>query len=207
MVLRRIAAAIDRRPQGYHARRAVLNIAANEFLRPLKTRRGSQGGEGVSGWDLSNVAHPAFWSTLLLSQRRERFAMTMIGQIQRDMAAVTPYVAEKKATQEILTAIPGIDTDSLIGFVDVAVMQFRPSSSSGTPLVPRQQALEILKAVLLRGAMVGELRPEAARESWLASHPESRGDPERHWKQAQGKAERMFQAWRKQRKDAPRRVI
>lgn len=206
MVLRRIAGAIDRRPKGYQRRRAILSIAANDFLARLKPRRGKKGGAGYSGRELGRLAEPAFWAMLLLSQRRERFAMTMLGQIHRDTAAVRPYVQEKKAAQEILTAIPGIDADSLVGFVDIAVEQFQPEGVSGAPLVPRASAAEILKAALLRGAMVGELRPEAAREAWLASHAESRSDPERHWRTAQGRAETLYRAWLAQRRKQ-RRLI
>ncbi len=207
MVLRRIAAAIDRRPQGYKRRRSILHIAAGDFLKPLKPRKGESGGAGVSGWDLSNVAHPAFWAMLLLSERRERFPMRLLGQLYQDAAAVQPYVAEKRSTQDILNATPGIDADSLIGFVDVAVMQFRPGSATGAPLVPRGQAHEILRAALLRGAMVGELRPEAVEDAWVSAHPESKGDPERHWKMAQGRAETLYRAWLERRKKVPKRVI
>jgi hypothetical protein len=206
-VLRRIAEAIDRRPQGYHRRRSILYIAAADFARPLRTRTGAAGTAGVSGWDLSNVAEPAFWSTLLLSLRRRRFAMTLLGQVHLDTAAVPPYAAEKRSAQEVLSATEGIDVDSLVGFVEVAVMRFRPAGTTGAPLVPRDQAQEILRAVLLRGAMVGELRPEAARGAWLASHPESASDPERHWKRAQAHAEELYRSWRGKRKQSPRRLI
>ena len=208
MVLRRFAEAIDRRPQGYRARRAILNIAANDFLRLLKAKRGASGGEGVSGWDLSNVAHAAFWSTLLISQRRKKFTMTLLGQVYQDTAAVAPYVEEKRTAAEILRATEGIDADSLVGFVNVAVMQFRPDGASGAPLVPREEAHKILRAVLLRGAMVGELASAMAQEAWLGSHPEGkRSNPERHWKQAQGKAETLYQSWRADRKKLPKRLV
>ncbi len=207
MVLRRIAAAIDRRPQSARRRRSVLHIGANDFLGQLRPQRGRKGGEGYAGWDLSNLAHPVFWSALLLSQRRERFAMTLVAQVHQDTTAVTPYVQEKRATQEILSAIPGIDADSLIGFVDVAIHQFQPPGSSGVPLVPRSDALEILKAALLRGAMVGELRPDPVREAWLASHPEAQSEPEKHWKTAQGRAETLYRSWREKRRGQGRRLV
>jgi len=208
MVLRRFAGAIDRRPQGYRTKRAILNIAANDFLRPLKAKRGASGADGVSGWDLSNVAQAAFWATLLMSQRRKKFTMTLLGQVYRDTAAVAPYVEEKRAASEILKATEGIDADSLVGFVDVAVMQFLPQGASGAPLVPREEAHKILRAALLRGAMVGELATDTVQEAWLGSHPEGqRSDPERHWKEAQGKAETLYQSWRAGRKKVPKRLV
>ncbi len=208
MVLRRFAEAIDRRPQGYRTRRAILNIAANDFLRPLKTKRGANGGDGVSGWDLSNVARAAFWSTLLMSQRRKKFAMALLGQVHRDTAAVTPYVEEKRAASEILKATEGIDADSLVGFVDVAVLQFLPERVSGAPLVPHKEAHKIMRAALLRGAMVGELASEAVRVAWLGSHPPGqRSNPDRHWKEAQGKAETLYASWRAERKKVPKRLV
>ncbi len=92
MVLRRIAGAIDRRPTGARQRRAILQIAAADYLSKLRIRQGRAGGEGYAGWDLSNLTHPAFWSAVLLSQRRERFSMRLLGQIHADAAAVAPYV-------------------------------------------------------------------------------------------------------------------
>ena len=208
MVLRRFAEAIDRRPQSYRTKRAILNIGANDFLRPLKAKQGANGGDGVSGWDLSNVAQAAFWSTLLMSQRRKRFTMTLLGQVYRDAAAVAPYVEEKRAASEILKATEGIDADSLAGFVDVAVMQFLPDGASGVPLVPREEAHKILRAALLRGAIVGELATDAVREAWLKSHPQGqRSDPDRHWKEALGKAETLYQSWRAERKKVPKRLV
>ena len=207
MVLRRIANAIDRRPGGERHRRSLLHIAATDFLSRLRPQRGSKGGAGYGGWDLSSVAHPAFWSVLLLSQRRERFAMTLLGQIHRDTAAIKPYVQEKRATEEILTATPGIDAESLIGFVDLAVLRFQPAGAAGVPLVPRPEAIEILKAALLRGAMVGELRPDTVREAWLHSHLEARQDAERHWKIAQGRAETLHRSWRQKRRRLGRRLL
>ena len=208
MVLRRIASAIDPRTQGARRRRSILNIAADDFLAPLRPRRGSKGGDGYGGWDLTRVAEPAFWAALLLSQRRERFTMTLLGQIHRDAAAVGPYVAEKRATLDILEAIPSIDADSLIGFVNVAVMQYQPPGSSGEPLVPIPDAQEILKATIVRGAMVGELRPEAAREAWLAAHPPRAGkEAEPEWKTAQGRAETLYQSWQARRRGERRSLI
>ncbi|MEE9277571.1 MAG: hypothetical protein V3V06_04105 [Dehalococcoidia bacterium] len=207
MVLRRIASAIDRRSDGARRRRAILQIAASDFLSQLQQRKGSKGGTGYAGWDLSNLAQAAFWSTVLLSQRRERFAMTLLGQAYVDSAAVQPYIQEKRATQEILDATPGIDADSLIGFVDLAVHQFQPPGSSGVPLVPRSQAIEILKAALLRGAMVGELRAEVVEGAWVEAHPEARSQPARHWKTAQGRAETLYRSWRAKRKAQGRPLV
>ena len=198
-VFRRFAKALIHSDDVRRRRRTVLEIGAQEFLSKLRVRQGRKGGQGYGGWELSNIAEPAFWATLLLSQRRQRFAMRLIDQQYPNTAAVTPYVREKQATQEILDAIPGIDAGSLIGFADVAIGQFQPAGMKGEPLVPSQAATEILKAVLLRGAMVGELRPEAARDAWLAAHPEARPDPDRHWRTAQGKAESLYQGWSKQR--------
>lgn len=207
MVLRRIASAIDRRSDGARRRRAILQIAASDFLSQLRQRKGSKGGTGYAGWDLSNLAQAAFWSTVLLSQRRERFAMTLLGQAYVDSAAVQPYVQEKRATQEILDATPGIDADSLIGFVDLAVHQFQPPGASGVPLVPRSQAIEILKAALLRGAMVGELRAEVVEGAWVEAHAEARSQPARHWKTAQGRAETLYRSWRAKRKAQGRPLV
>ena len=206
-MLRRIAEAIDPRADGQRRRRALLVIAAEDFAAQLTAKKGSRGGSGYGGWDLSNMAQAAFWAMLLLSQRRERFTMRLLGQIHRDTAAVPPYTAEKRATREILTAVPGIDADSLVGFVDVAIVQFRPPQSSGTPLVPRAEAVELLKAAALRGAMVGELRPEAARAAWLATQEDPTADAEGQWKRAQGRAETLLRRWEAARKGQKRPLI
>ena len=198
-VLRRFAKALIHPDDVQRRRQTVLEIGAQEFLSKLRVRQGRKGGQGYGGWELSNIAEPSFWSTLLLSQRRQRFAMRLVDQQYPGTAAVTPYVKEKQATQEILDAIPGIDAGSLIGFADVAISQFQPASMKGEPLVPPHAAMEILKAVLLRGAMVGELRAEAARAAWLAAHPEAGSEPDRHWRTAQGKAESLYQGWNKAR--------
>lgn len=209
MVLRRIAEAIDRRPNTYNARRSILQIAANDFVTQLPKRKGRSGAWGVSGWDVSNLAHPAFWSMTLLSQRRKRFAMTLIGQIYQDQAAVQPYVQEKRSTEQVLTSLEGIDPDSLVGFVDAAVMLFQPPGASGAPLVPADQAGEILRLALLRGAMVGELRPEEVREAWSIAHPDqvNQHGPEVAWKKAQGRAEMLLEGWTKDRKGQGRRLV
>ena len=209
MVLRRIAEAIDRRPNTYNARRSILQIAANDFVTQLPKRKGRSGAWGVSGWDVSNLAHPAFWSMTLLSQRRKRFAMTLIGQIYQDQAAVQPYVQEKRSTEQVLTSLEGIDPDSLVGFVDAAVMLFQPPGASGAPLVPNDQAGEILRLALLRGAMVGELRPEEVREAWSIAHPDqvTQHGPEVAWKKAQGRAEMLLEGWTKDRKGQGRRLV
>ena len=207
MVLRRIAGAIDRRSDGARHRRAILHIAAADYLSKLRLHQGRAGGEGYAGWELSNLAHPAFWSMVLLSQRRERFSMRLLGQIHVDAAAVTPYVQEKNATLEILNAIGEIDADSLIGFVDVAIHQFRPPSSSGEPLVPRGPATEIMKAALLRGAMVGELKPDAAKQAWVAANPQSMTDSTKNWKVSQGKVETLYRSWQAKRKGQGRRLV
>ena len=174
MVLRRIAEAIDRRPNTYNARRSILQIAANDFVTQLPKRKGRSGAWGVSGWDVSNLAHPAFWSMTLLSQRRKRFAMTLIGQIYQDPGRRPTPTSRKKAfpPSRSSPALEGIDPDSLVGFVDAAVMLFQPPGASGAPLVPNDQAREILRLALLRGAMVGELRPEEVRKVWSIAHPD-----------------------------------
>ncbi len=209
MVLRRIAEAIDRRPQSGRVRRSILAIAAQDFSSQLPQKRGRSGAVGASGWDISNLAHPAFWTMALLSQRRERFAMTLLGQIYVDRAAVTPYVQEKRAAEQVLNAIGTVDPDSLVGFVDAAVMLFQPPGSSGAPLVPLDQASEILRLALLRGAMVGELRPDEIAAAWSTAHPDQLAElgGERAWKKAQGRAEMLFQDWQQTRRGAGRRLI
>ena len=187
-----------------------MQIAAQDFARQLAEKRGRAGAVGVSGWDLSNLAHPAFWAMLLLSQRRERFAMSLLGQLHIDQAAVQPYVEEKRAATEILDALGRIEADSLIGFVDVAVTRFQPPGVAGAPLVPRDQAAAILSAALLRGAMVGELRADETQAAWLAAHPDQvaeLGDPQRAWKKAQGRAEMLLLGWQQQRRSQGRRLI
>lgn len=209
-MMRRIAEAIDPRDDGYRRRRSILEIAARDFITKLPAKRGSKGGAGYGGWDLSNLCQALFWAMLLVSQRRERFAMRLIGQVHRDTQAVPPYGAEKRAAREILDAVPGIDADSLIGFADVAIMQFRPPESTGAPLVPRPEAIELLKAVALRGAMVGELRREAVQAAWLEAHPPSSKadrDPDAEWKIAQGRAETLLRRWRDKRKSKGRRLV
>ena len=209
MVLRRIAEAIDRRPNTYRVRRSILQIAADDFVTQLPSKKGRSGAWGVSGWDVCNLAHPAFWSMALLSQRRQRFAMTLIGQIYQDQAAVQPYVQEKRAAEQVLHGLDGIDPDSLVGFVDAAVMLFQPPASSGAPLVPSDQAAEILRLALLRGAMVGELRPDEVRSAWSDAHPDQieQHGGEVAWKKAQGRAEMLFQAWNDIRRGQGRRLI
>ncbi|MDE2968401.1 MAG: hypothetical protein OXS30_13065 [Chloroflexota bacterium] len=209
MVLRRIAEAIDRRPNTYRVRRSILQIAADDFTTQLPKRKGRSGNWGVSGWDLSNLAHPAFWSMALLSQRRQRFAMTLIGQIYQDRTAVQPYVQEKRATEQVLHGLDGIDPDSLVGFVDAAVMMFQPPGASGAPLIPNDQAAEILRLALLRGAMVGELRPDELRDAWSAAHPDQveQHGQEVAWKKAQGRAEMLLQSWTENRRGQGRRLI
>ena len=209
MVLRRIAEAIDRRPNTYRVRRSILQIAADDFTTQLPRKKGRSGAWGVSGWDVSNLAHPAFWSMALLSQRRQRFAMTLIGQVYQDQAAVQPYVQEKRATEQVLHGLEGVDPDSLVGFVDAAVMLFQPPGSSGAPLVPADQATEIIRLALLRGAMVGELRPEETREAWNHAHPDQveRHGPEVAWKKAQGRAEMLYEGWTQLRRGQGRRLI
>lgn len=210
-MLRRIAEAIDPRDDGFRRRRSVLEIGARDFLTQLKAQKGSKGGTGYAGWDLSNLCHAMFWAMLLVSKRRDRFAMRLIGQVHRDTLAVRPYTQEKLATQEVLDAVPGIEADSLIGFVDVAITQFRPPKSIGVPLVPRSEAIELLKAAGLRGAMVGELRPGAVRDAWLEAHPVAVGKndkgPDSQWKVAQGRAETLLKSWRDKRKGKGRRLV
>ena len=209
MVLRRIAEAIDRRPNTYRVRRSILQIASEDFVKQLPKKKGRSGAWGVSGWDLSNLAHPAFWSMALLSQRRQRFAMTLLGQIYQDQAAVQPYVQEKRAAQQVLTGLEGIEPDSLVGFVDAAVMMFQPPGASGAPLIPNDQAAEILRLALLRGAMVGELRAEEVREAWSVAHPDQieQHGTEVAWKKAQGRAEMLLQGWNESRRAQGRRLI
>ena len=209
MVLRRIAEAIDRRPNTYRVRRSLLQIAADDFTTQLPKKKGRSGAWGVSGWDLSNLAHPAFWSMALLSQRRDRFAMTLIGQVYQDRAAVQPYVQEKRSTEQVLDSLNGIDPDSLVGFVDAAVMLFQPPGATGAPLVPTDQATEILRLALLRGAMVGELRTEEIRDAWTEAHPDQVHEhgPEVAWKKAQGRAEMLLEGWSQVRRGQGRRLI
>ncbi len=209
MVLRRIAEAIDRRPNTYRVRRSILQIAADDFATQLPRKKGRSGAWGVSGWDISNLAHPAFWGMALLSQRRQRFAMTLIGQVYQDRAAVQPYVQEKRATEQVLHGLDGIDADSLVGFVDAAVMLFQPPGSSGAPLVPADQATEILRLALLRGAMVGELRPDDLRDAWNQAHPDqvNQHGSEVAWKKAQGRAEMLLEGWNQTRRGQGRRLI
>ncbi len=209
MVLRRIAEAIDRRPNTGRVRRSILQLAADDFVKQLPQRKGRSGNWGVSGWDVSNLAHPAFWSMALLSQRRQRFAMTLIGQVYVDQAAVQPYVQEKRATEQVLDSLDGIEADSLVGFVDAAVMLFQPPNSSGAPLVPADQAAEILRLALLRGAMVGELRPDDVRSAWSGAHPDQveQHGPEVAWKKAQGRAEMLLEGWSQSRRSQGRRII
>ncbi len=209
MVLRRIAEAIDRRPNTARVRRSILQLAADDFVKQLPQRKGRSGNWGVSGWDVSNLAHPAFWSMALLSQRRQRFAMTLIGQVYVDQAAVQPYVQEKRAAEQVLDSLDGIDADSLVGFVDAAVMLFQPPNATGAPLVPADQAAEILRLALLRGAMVGELRSDQVRTAWSAAHPDQveQHGPEVAWKKAQGRAEMLLEGWSQSRRSQGRRII
>ena len=208
-MLRRIAEAIDRRPNTARVRRSVLQLAADDFVAQLPQRKGRSGSWGVSGWDVCKLAHPAFWSTALLGQRRERFAMTLLGQIYVDQAAVQPYIQEKRATEQVLDGLGGIDPDSLVGFVDAAVMLFQPPGASGAPLVPADQATEILRLALLRGAMVGELRADDVREAWTAAHPDQVQEhgAEIAWKKAQGRAEMLLEGWTQSRRAQGRRII
>lgn len=199
-MLRRFAEAVDRRPQSGRRRRSLLHIAAADFAERLEPRRGATGAAGVNGWDLCNLARPAFWTMLLLSRRRKRFAMTLLGQVHQDVDAVEPYVREKRAASEILDAV-GLDPDSLIGFVDAAVARFLPPNVSGAPLVPKDQAHTILAAALLRGAMIGELRPAQVEQAWTDSNPR---EP---ITKAEGNAEILLATWQKQRRSQPRRLI
>ena len=78
------------------------------------------------------------------------------------------------------------------------------------PLAPAEEAVELLKASGMRGAVVGELRPESAREAWLAGHRRGHKDPkddESRWKVAQGRAETLLRRWQEQRGSGPRRLI
>ena len=209
MVLRRIAEAIDRRPNTFRVRRSILQIAAEDFVSQLPKKKGRSGAWGVSGWDVSNVARPAFWAMALLSSRRERYAMRLLGQVYQDQAAVQPYVQEKRAAELVLQSLDGIEPDSLVGFVDAAVMLFQPPESTGAPLVPSDQAAEILRLAILRGAMIGELRREDVREAWESAHPDQveRHGAEVAWKKAQGRSEMLLQGWQEVRSGQGRRLI
>lgn len=198
-IIRGLAKAVAREPTPRGRSRAILEIAAADFLTRLSRKAGKSGGSGYAGWEVSNLAAPAFWAMLLLSQPRRRFGMSLLAQIHSDRAAVRPYVQEKQAAQEILAAIPGIDAESLIGFVDVAISQFQPSGMAGEPLVPPAAAQEILKAALLRGAVVGELRPEAVQAAWTAGHAAPGRDPEREWRRALEQAESLYATWKRKR--------
>lgn len=208
-MLRRIAEAIDRRPNTYRVRRSILQIAADDFVAQLPKKKGRSGAWGVSGWDVSNLSHPAFWAMALLSQRRERYAMRLLSQIHQDQAAVQPYVQEKRSAEQVLRSLDGVDADSLVGFVDAAVMLFQPAGSSSAPLLPNDQAAEILRLALLRGAMVGELRPEEVRAAWTGAHPDQIEEhgPEVAWKKAQGRAEMLLAGWQEVRVGQGRRLI
>ena len=140
-MLRRIAESIDPRDKTPKRRRAILEIAARDFLTQLRAKKGSKGGRGYDGWELSRLCDAMFWAMLLLSQRRERYGIRLLGQVHADTKALRPYVAEKRAAKQVLEAVPGIDPDSLIGFVDVAIMHFRPPASTGVPLVPAEEAV------------------------------------------------------------------
>lgn len=199
-MLRRFAEAIDRRPDTGRRRRAILHIAAADFASQLRPRRGASGADGVGGWDLCNLARPAFWTMLLLSRRRKRFAMTLLGQVHQDRDAVEPYVREKRAAQEILDAT-GFDPDSLVGFADAAVARFLPPGATGSPLIPREQAHAILAAALLRGAVIGELAPAEAPAAWSETHPDQTVTD------AEGRAEVLLSSWQKQRRSQGRRLI
>lgn len=199
-MLRRFAEAVDRRPDAARRRRAILHIAAADFASQLRPKRGASGASGVAGWDLCNLARPAFWTMLLLSRRRKRFAMTLLGQVHQDRDAVEPYVREKRAAKHVLDAA-GLDPDSLVGFVDAAVARFLPPGASGSPLVPQDQALAILAAALLRGAMIGELAPQDAQSAWSREHPEQ------SLQDAEGRAEILLSTWQKQRRSQGRRLI
>ena len=109
----------------------------------------------------------------------------------------------------MLHGLEGIDSDSLVGFVDAAVMLFQPPGSSGAPLVPPDQATEILRLALLRGAMVGELRPNDVRAAWSDAHPDQVEEhgPEVAWKKAQGRAEMLLEGWSQARRGQGRRLI
>lgn len=198
-IIRGLAKAVTRDPPPRGRSRAILEIAAADFLNRLSRKAGKSGRSGYAGWEVSNLAGPAFWAMLLLSQGRRRFGMSLLAQIHSDRAAVRSYVQEKQAAQEILAAIPGIDAESLTGFVDVAISQFQPSGVAGEPLVPPAAAQEILKAALLRGAIVGELRPEAVQAAWTTSHTAPGRTPEREWRRALEQAESLYATWKQKR--------
>jgi len=209
MVLRRIADAIDRRPKTGRERRAVLQIAARAFADQAPERKGRSGAVGVSGWDLAKLAHPAFWSMVLLGSRRDRFAMALLNQVHPDTTAVAPYVQEKRAAEQVLDGLGRIDPDSLLGFVEAAVMRFQPPGTSGAPLVPLDQAVEILQLALLRGAMISELRPDDLQVAWREAHPDQIEElgVGRAWKRAQGAAESLYVEWSQRRRQLGRRLI
>lgn len=207
MLLRRLADALERPAKGRPGR-AVLQVAATDFLTQLQPRAQRDVARDYPGWELSDLARPAFWSCLLLSQRRDEFALRLLREVHPVPATAQRYVEEKRATQEILDAIAAIDVESLLGFADLAVQRFQPAgSAAAAPVVPRASALEILEAALLRGAMVGELRPEAVEGAWLGSHPEASEEPDRHWKMAQGRAESLYSGWQATRQGRKRRIL
>ena len=209
MVLRRIAEAIDRRPNTYRVRRSILQIAADDFAAQLPKKKGRSGAWGVSGWDVSNLAHPAFWSMALLSQRRRRFAMSLIGQVYQDQAAVQPYVQEKRAAEQVLRGLDGVDPDSLVGFVDAAVMLFQPPGASGAPSSPpirppRFSASRYSEAPWSESS--ARTKSETPGTPHTPDQVDQHGD-EVAWKKAQGRAEMLFQGWSELRRGQGRRLI
>ena len=95
-MLKRIAEAIDPRDKAPKRRRAIVEIAARDFLSQLPVKTGSKGGTGYDGWKLSNMCDAIFWAMLLLSQRRERFAIRLLGQVHRDTKALRLACPEEK---------------------------------------------------------------------------------------------------------------
>ena len=76
--------------------------------------------------------------------------------------------------------------------------------------MPGPEAIELLKAAGLRGAMVGELRPEVVEAAWLEAHPPAKNvdrDADTEWKIAQGRAETLLRSWQEKRKSKGRRRI
>ena len=175
MVLRRIASAMEPRTQGARRRRSICLSPPTTSWRPCARIAAAKAVTATAAGDLSRVAAPAFWASLLLSQRRERFTMTLLGQIHRDAAAVRPLRRRKTGHARHPGGNP-LDRRRLAD----RLRQRRCDAVPAAGIVrgaacPDPDAQEILNATIVRGAMVGELRPEAAREAWLAAHPPRAG--------------------------------
>ena len=204
MVLRRIADALDRNANTTQRTRSVLQTATIEFLDTLPKQRGHLGGNGSGGCELSNLCQAAFWTMAILSHNHEKLTIQLLKEIHPEKRAYTSYEEEKVKAEDILKSIGFIEPDSLIGFVDIAIYQFQPNGNSGEPLIPQYPATEILKSVLLRGAITGELCTDQIQDAWYTAHAASRARLPIDWEVASSSAERLYQNWRLNRKTGRR---